>query len=214
MRKMSSIGALFPRTRRTLLAVLLSAPERPWYISDLARHLGVPASSLQRELASLTHAGVLRREQNGNRVYYQAEPTFPLFPELRSMFAKSTGLVEQITAALEPLASGIDFAFLFGSYAREEQTARSDVDLLLVGDLRMATLSLPLRRLEEKIGAEVNVSLYSLGELREKWESHNHFVHTVMRERKIFLKGSEHELADAIDERKGASAPHEQAGAG
>lgn len=96
MRKKNMLDALFPRTRQNILATLLLSPERRWYLSDLAQRLKVPPSSLQRELASLAEAGVLYREADGNRVYYQANPAFPLLPELQSLFAKTAGLADQV----------------------------------------------------------------------------------------------------------------------
>lgn len=94
MRKNNMLDALFPRTRQNILGTLLLSPERRWYLSDLAQRLEVPPSSLQRELASLTEAGILGRETDGNRVYYQANPSFPLLLELQSLFAKTVGLTK------------------------------------------------------------------------------------------------------------------------
>ena len=217
MRKSSILNALFLHSRQNLLATLIPQSERRWYLSDLARHLQVSPSSLQRELASLTAAGVLRREEDGNRVYYQADPTFPLLPELRSIFAKTTGAIPLLAEVIEAFEDRIALAFVFGSYARGEQTGRSDVDLMLVGNaanLSLAELSLPLRGVEKAIGVEVNMTLYSPEELREKWQGGNHFVRTVLEGQKIFLKGTEDALADLVGERAGAGASDEQAGVG
>lgn len=82
------LNALFPRTRQNILAALLPSPERRWYLSDLAQHLHVPPSSLQREMASLTEAGVLCRETDGNRVYYSANAAHPLLPEMQGIFCQ------------------------------------------------------------------------------------------------------------------------------
>ena len=115
MRNSGILDALLPRTRQNILATLLLSPERRWYQSDLAQQLGVPPSSLQRELGSLTEAGILNRTEDGNRVYYQANVAFPLLPELQSMFAKTVGLADQVKAALEPFGDEIDLAFIYGS---------------------------------------------------------------------------------------------------
>src|SRR5436305_505484 len=79
MHKNRPLDALFPRTRRAVLATLFLRPAREWYLSDLARHLKVQPSSLQRELARLVSAGILRRRDDGNRAYYQAETESPIF---------------------------------------------------------------------------------------------------------------------------------------
>ena len=159
MRKSSLLDALFPRVRQDILATLLLHPDRRWSLSDLARHLHVTPSSLQRELASLTGAGILRREADGNRVHYQAETSHPLLPELQGLFAKTVGLADKVTAALEPFCDEIELAFIFGSVARGERTAGSDVDLLLVGTVGLAELALPLRELEKALRVPINVTI-------------------------------------------------------
>ena len=214
MRNKNILDALFPQTRQNILATLLLSPERCWYLSDLAQRLKVPPSSLQRELASLTEAGILGRTVDGNRVYYQANPTHPLLPELQSLFAKTIGLADHVKVVLEPFWAAIDLAFIFGSVARGERKAQSDVDVLVVGSVGMADLALPLRELERTLQIPVNVTHFTLAEFREKARNSNHFVQTLLRGKKIFLKGAEYELANVADEPKNQNAHHEQAGVG
>ncbi len=194
------LDALFPQTRRNILAALLLSPDRRWYLSDLAQRLGVPPSSLQRELASLTGAGLLDRTVDGNRVYYQANAAFPLLPELQSLFAKTIGLADQLKAALQPFGEGIDLAFIFGSVARGERTAQSDVDVAIVGAVGLTDLALPLRALERSLQIPVSITHFARTEFRDKWGQGNHFLRTILSGPKIYLKGSDHELADALGE--------------
>lgn len=213
MRKNDMLDALFPRTRQNLFAALFLSPERRWYSSDLAQHLGVPPSSLQRELASLTGAGILGRERSGNRVYYQVNAAFPLLPELQSLFAKTIGLADKVREALTPFFRDIDLAFIFGSVARGERTAGSDVDLLVVGAVDMADLALPLRALESALQIPVNVTLFTRAEFEDKRQK-NHFLQTILGDQKIWLKGSEYELARIAGEPENQDSRHEQAGVG
>ena len=213
MRKNNLLDALLPRTRQNILATLLLSPERRWYLSDLAQHLKVTPSSLQRELASLSEAGVLCREADGNRVYYQANSAFSLLPELQSLFAKRVGLADQIRDTLEPFWEGIDLAFIYGSVARGERMAQSDVDVLVVGSVGMADLALPLRELEQALQIPVNVTHFTRAEFQDKWRQENHFLRTILHGQKISLKGSEHELADTAGGPEGENTFDEQAGA-
>lgn len=208
MRK-NLLDALFPRTRQNILAALLLSPERRWYLSDLAQHLKVTPSSLQREIASLTEAEVVCREADGKRVYFWANPDFPLLPELQSIFAKTVGLADRVWETLAPFGDEIETAFIFGSVARGEQTAQSDVDVLIVANVGMAKMALPLRDLERSLRLPINVTHYTSAEFWDKRRQKNHFLDTVLREQKIFLKGSEHELASTDGRQQGESAHHE-----
>jgi len=203
------LDSLFPHSRQQILSTMLLDPDRRWYLSDLAKHLHAQPSSLQRELASLTNIGLLLRQPDGNRVYYKADTSFPLYPELHGIVAKTSGLVKQVWETLEPFAESLDFAFVYGSVAREEQTGKSDVDLMLIGGVRITDLSLALRRLERDLRISVNVTNYTLPEFLQKLANHNHFLDTVMRDRKIFLKGTDDELAHATSRRQSKS-PHDE----
>jgi DNA-binding transcriptional ArsR family regulator len=191
------LNALFPKTRQNILATLLLAPERRWYLSDLAQRLHVSPSSLQRELASLAEAGILCREVDGNRVYYQANAACPLLPELRSLFVKTVGLADKVRDVLEPFWGGIELAFIFGSIASRERTAHSDVDLLIVGSIDSANLALPLRDLEHTLQIPINVTRYTVAEFGEKRRQGNHFLQAILCGEKIMLKEAINELADA-----------------
>ena len=123
MRKTSAIDALLPQTRKAILAATLMHPEAlVGTLSDLAQHLGVSPSTLQRELSSLVEAEILRRKREGNRVYFQPNPQCPFFPELRSLMLKTAGLLDVLRETLAPFASSIQWAFVYGSVARARST--------------------------------------------------------------------------------------------
>src|SRR5579871_5378297 len=113
MRKLRALDALLPKTRQGILAATLVQPEKAWYISELARRLGVPSSSLQRELHDLSEAGVLKMHRQGRMVYYQANKDSPVFPDLRGLLLKTAGLVDVLAQALKPLGAKIQVAFVY-----------------------------------------------------------------------------------------------------
>src|SRR5215467_5264157 len=145
MRNKSALDALLPKTRQGILAATFVQPDRSWYVSELARRLGVPSSSLQRELHDLTAAGILKSHRQGRMVYYQANADSPLFPDLRGLLLKTAGLVDILADALKPLLPKIHLAFVYGSIASGEERSDSDIDLMVIGDVSPAALALPLR---------------------------------------------------------------------
>jgi predicted nucleotidyltransferase len=194
MRKSSPIDALFPGTRQGVLAATMMHPDRWWYLSDLAKHLGIQPSSLQRELSSLVSAGVLRRKRDGNRVYFRADPDCPFLGELQGLLAKTSGLADILRSALDRHASSIEVAFVYGSIAKSEERPTSDVDLMIVGDLGLKDISSALGRAEYKLGREVNAHTFSPDEFAEKAKSGNHFIRDVLEGEKIFIIGNESDL--------------------
>ncbi len=194
----SPIDALFPGVRGKLIATLFLDPARSWYSSDLARQLGLPASSLQRDLGRLAGAGILRRRKDGNRIYYEPNPECPFQPELHALLVKTTGVVPRLRDALEPLAAEIDLAFVYGSSAREEDVATSDVDLLVVGTLGLRRLAPALRRLQIELGREIHPTLYSPLEFATKLREGNSFLDAVVAREKIFVVGSENDLGRSL----------------
>lgn len=219
MRKRQSsqriIDALFPATRQAILATVLLEPERSWYLSDLASHLGRRSpSSLQRELESLVAAEILLRREEGNRVYFQANRDCPIYPELVGLLSKTAGLAEVIRSSLLPLADQIRVAFVHGSMARSEEHATSDIDLIVVGDLGLAQIAPPLRMAEERLGRAVNASVYAPDEFAAKLTAGNHFLTSVLARERFFLIGNEHDLEELAGREQGAAPRDDPAGAG
>ena len=198
MRKKDLLDVLFgSKVRQGVLAATLLDPERSWYLSDLARHLDVRPSTLQRELAGLTGAGVLSRREEGNRTYYRADTACPVFAELRGLLLKTAGLHDVVRASLADLADRIDVAFLYGSIARAEAHSASDVDVMILGRVGLSELVPALKQAEEQIGRPINPSVYAPEEFAKKLAAGHHFLTTVMNEPKIYLWGDERELATA-----------------
>ena len=195
MRKSRALDVLFPRIRQALLAATLLHPERWWYLSDLAKHLGTRPSSLQRELAALVDAGILNRRQDGNRVYFQPNPDCPFLPELQGLLVKTVGVVDVLHDVLSRFVTRLDWAFIYGSMARAEELTTSDVDLMLIGRVGLAELTLALRRAEGRLGRAVNPTLYTREEFATKLQAGHHFLKAVLDGEKLFILGDPHELA-------------------
>jgi predicted nucleotidyltransferase len=194
MRTQAVLDALLPRTRQGILAAMFVQPEKAWYLSELARRMGVPSSSLQRELRDLTKAGLLKSHRQGHMAFYQANQDSPVFPELRGLLLKTAGLVDVLADALKPLAAKLKLVFVYGSMASGQAQSDSDVDLMVIGSVSPAELSLPLRHARELLGRAVNPTVYTPAELRRKRANKDHFLTQVLTKPRIHVLGSEDEL--------------------
>ena len=198
MRKIAALEALFPAVRGNVLAATLTQPDKWWYLSELAQFLRTTPSSLQRELGALVGSGILQQRREGTRLYFKAETRSPLFPELRGLLEKTAGLLPMLQQMLEPFQERIDIAFVYGSVARSQEHALSDVDLLVVGSVGLADLAPALRQVEGRLGREANVTSYSAPEFRKKVVAKDHFLSEVLRGPKEFVKGSQRDLDEVV----------------
>ncbi len=188
------IDWLFPEVRKQVLALLLGDPDQRWHLRDVARRTGRALGNVRRELAGLTQAGILTRARDGNRTYYQANRSCPFLPELSGLLRKTAGLADVLREALAPLADKIQVAFVHGSHASGTAAAASDVDVLIVGDVAFGNVVSALAPAQDRLGREVNPSVYPPGEFERKTGEGNHFLDTVLGREKIFLVGDEHVL--------------------
>ena len=183
-----------PRIRQQILAATMLHPERAWFGAELARHLGVARSSLQRELASLADAGLLERSSIGRNVQYRANTRSPLFGDLQGLLRKTAGVVEVLREALAPFAERIEAAFVSGSVARGAARDTSDVDLLVVGPVRLRELTASLAAAEAALLRPVHANVWPVSELRSKLRDGEAFARTLASEPKLFVIGSERDL--------------------
>ena len=193
----SALDNLFPYVRQGVLAATLTRPEKWWYVSELAEFLHTRPSSLQRELSSLEQSGILQLRKDGRRKYFKAETRSPIFRDLRNILEKTVGLIPTLRQTLRPFQNKVICAFVFGSVARGEERATSDVDLMVIGNVGLSQLSPALRKTEERLGREVNVTNYSVDEFRKKVAENDHFLATVLKGSLQFVKGEPSDL-DAI----------------
>jgi len=197
MRNSATLEALFPKTREGVLAATLTQPDKWWFLSELAEYLGTTPSSLQRELFALVDTGILEQRREGNRAYFRAQKRSPIYRELRAIFEKTTGIAPTIRTAVAAFGGKILYSFVYGSVARGREHAASDIDVMVIGNIGLVELTPALRKAERALGRELNVTVYSVDEFRDKANENDHFLTAVLKRPKQFVKGSEREL-DAI----------------
>lgn len=189
----SSIAeALFPKVRQRVLAVLFGTPDRSFYTNEVIGLAQSGAGAVQRELADLAGAGLLTVRKLGNQKHYQANVACPVFAELRGLVLKTMGLAEVLRTALAPLAPQIERAFVFGSMARQQDTAASDVDLLVVSDsLGYGEVFGALEGASQTLGRAINPALYTTADFHARLQGDNAFIQRVMQQPRIGLIGQE-----------------------
>lgn len=187
---------LFGQTRGRILATLYDKPETTFFVRQLARHIDGSVGTVQRELATLTSAGLILRDDRENQVFYRANRAHPIFAELHSLLAKTAGVFHLLREALTPLAERIEFAFVYGSFARGEEKAESDIDLMVAGEVTLDELLGQISPVERQLKRPINPTIFAYSELRTKIHSGNHFLKAIQSGSLIFLIGSEHEFRE------------------
>ena len=200
-------SVLFGKSMQAIFSQLFGRPDEAFYLRELARSADISASSLQRDLAALTHAGVIERTARGHQVYFRANHACPIYEELRGLVVKTFGVTEILTVALHPLAGKIDAAFIYGSVARGEERAGSDIDLFIIGSATFAQVVQAVTPAQGKLGREINPTVYPRVEFVQTARDKSHFVDTVLSGRKLFLIGSDDELERLAGKGNAAPAP-------
>jgi predicted nucleotidyltransferase len=185
------------KVRVEILGAFFSHPDKDLYVREIERLTGADYRNISRELRNLEHIGFLTSRKEGNVKYYSANKHFLLYPELKSIFLKTRGIVAILSESLSD-AHAIEFAFIYGSIAAGDDTARSDVDLMILGGISLEELIKLLKVPEDMLGREINPSLYSMEEIKKRVRNKDSFLVNVMEGPKIMIIGEENELRNII----------------
>jgi len=187
-------SSLFSNTLRAVLGLLFVGGNPSYHVREIERRSGSALGAIQRELARLTKAGILVKQKQGNQVYYRANSDCPIYHELRGLVLKTMGITEQLRAALESLRHKIRFAAIYGSFAIATETATSDVDLFIIGEVSLLDVVTSLSDVRAGIGREINPTVYPPEEYRKRLKERNHFLTSLKTEPMIYLIGDAREL--------------------
>lgn len=189
------LDLLFGTYRQRALTQLLLNPESSYHVRELARLTNTTPGTLHKELIRLAEAGLLLREEQGNQVRYRANRGCPVFPELASLLRKTSGAPVVIAEALASLAPAPKLALIYGSLARGEENARSDVDLLVIGGAGFGAVVKALYPAQQALQREINPVIYSAAEFKRRVAAGDAFVANILGNPKLFVIGTAHDLA-------------------
>lgn len=187
-------GLFTSKLKRDVLAAIILHPGKQFYIRELARLLKASEGSLHRELTVLCRAGIIRRTKELNKVYYHAQTESPIYNDLYNIMAKTVGLVDVLAGALKALSKKIKVAFVYGSIAAGSAKENSDVDMIVIGPSSLGRVVDAIDDAQEKLGREVNPTVYSVKEWNQKLKEKHHFITSVSKSTKIFVIGTEDDL--------------------
>ncbi len=184
------------RARIEILRLFLFNPENTFYQRQISVLTNQPIRGVQREVAKLQKLGLIEGSIQGNRIYYKVNKICPIFEELKNILFKSIGIAEVLKENLK--RDNIKIAFIYGSYARGEENLLSDIDLLLIGNISLKELSHILSKPKKELGREINYAVFPVKEFKKKLTQKDHFLSSVLREKKIFIIGDEDEFRGLI----------------
>lgn len=188
-------SALFSQVQLRVLGLLFGQPDRAFHTSELVRLVGSGTGAVQRELAKLAGAGIATVTMSANRKLYRANRQSPIFHELHGLILKTAGLLEPIRQVLERYRAKIEIAFVYGSVASGDDTAKSDIDLMVIGkNLAYGELYAALQQAEQTLLRPVNPTLMTRQEWKQKLADQRSFVRKVVQQPKLFVFGTDDEL--------------------
>jgi predicted nucleotidyltransferase len=185
------------KLREEALRLFFSDVEKRYYLRELEKILGFSVANIRRELLLLENSSILRREEDGNQVYFYVNKESPIFEEFKKIVSKTIGFEALIKDSMENIEE-ISLAFIFGSFAKEKEDQFSDVDLMIVGNPNEDILIEKISKVEKKLSREINYSIFSENDMKEGLRKENVFLENVMENPKIFIIGNQNDLEKII----------------
>jgi len=171
-------------TRAKILTLFFANPGNKFYVREIARKTNKNLNSVRRELEKLEGIGLLKSERVANLRYYSLNKRIPIYEELKIIFLKTEGLGDVIRENLNQLGK-VDNAFIYGSFAKGEERLKSDIDLMIIGEVDQEKLALLIRELEDKLYREINYTVFTKEEFYERKKSQDPFIKNILKEKRI-----------------------------
>jgi predicted nucleotidyltransferase len=190
--------ALFTKVQQRVLSIIFGQPDRSFFGNEIIRRAGVGTGAVARELDKLVTSGLIVVTTSGKQKHYQANSASPIFPEIRSIVMKTFGVSDALRQALAPFSDRIRVAFIYGSIAKGQDSAKSDIDLMVISDhISYPDLFTTICDAEKDLGRQISPTIYTHAEWEKRLTEKNNFILRVMEQSKVFILGTEHDIIDA-----------------
>lgn len=161
--------------------------------ADIAEFVGVTRPAIVQALGYLERDGLVSKRTVGKKRLYRIKTDTAYYPELRSIALKTLGGIETIAREIQDDAS-IRFAAVFGSFARGDEGAQSDIDVLFViddegweeSDYRIAS---SMAGVSEQIARRVSPNIYRASEFDRLRRDANPAIEQILSSPMTVLKG-------------------------
>lgn len=176
-------------TRAKLLVYFVLHPSEQFHVRELERRLHEPAGNLLRDLRRFHSIHLLTTQRSGNQVKYALDRNHPLYEDLQRLVLKTAGIGQTLKEALQAIG-GVELAFIYGSFAKGEADARSDLDLMVIGTVTDEVLAPAVAEVERQLGRAVSYTRYTRQEARTRARQDGSFLRSVLADPRVILVGT------------------------
>ena len=188
------------QVRIELLNILFLFQDEEFYLRQLVQKIKCSPRSVNLELRNLESINLVHKRVSGKQHYYRINQQHPLFFDLRNIFLKTTGLTYVITDFFTSFSDNLDFLFVYGSMANGTFQSNSDVDVMIIGNISSRQIASHISELCQKLGREVNYSVFPITEVKNRVINKDHFFLSLLKSKKIFIIGGEYEFGRLVEE--------------
>jgi hypothetical protein len=183
--------------RLKILKLLLLNPDKSLHVRAIVRLVGAEINAVRRELDNLTSINLLRKRQSSNKLFYSVDTTHPFFSDLLSLLAKEEGLGGMILKHAKELGD-VKYAVIARAFLRGRLSSALDVDLFIVGDVKLDVLEKIIKDFQLESNKEINYSSMSDDEFRHRKRANDHFVTKILTQSRTMLIGDEEKFSAVL----------------
>ena len=188
---------LSSKVRAEVFRLLFGLNDDALHVREIERRSGFTIGTIQTEMKKLYRLDLVSKRRDGNRLYYSANQQHPVFSEIQALVVKTVGLLDVLKDALDRQKE-IRVAFVFGSLAGGSEKAGSDIDLMVIGDIELRSLTRLLHGLTEKLGREINPYVLTTEEFGHRKSENEHFLNKVLKDSKLFIIGDDDDFKTMV----------------